>query len=361
MNKQWLLARTPPGGLPTDDDFKWVETPISEPGPKQMLTRTIYLSLDPYQWGRRMSGVEAVGDVCHGRTVSQVVKSNLPEYQDGDFVFNTNGWQEYGLTGDGMSVFNYMFPRKIDPAQAPISTAVGVMGMLGLTAYSGMVLQCAPQAGETVVVSAASGGVGQVAGQLAKIFGCRVVGIAGVQEKCDFVTDVLGFDACVSHRTEALAAALKAACPDGIDVYFENVGGRVFDAVLPLLNPQSRISLCGLISQYDNMTMDNAHEAWMERGQAIFERQNVQPHRLVVGTFVEDYQSQFLAEMADWVRDGKVKYKEDLWSGLEQAPAAFQAMMTGGNFGKTLVGVGEDPTLDAAMQERRAGANVLGT
>ena len=361
MNKQWLLARTPPGGLPTDDDFKWVETPIPEPGPNQMLTRTIYLSLDPYQWGRRLSGVEAVGDVCHGRTVSQVVKSNLPEYREGDFVFNTNGWQAYGLTGDGISVFNYMFPRKIDQAQAPISTAVGVMGMLGLTAYSGMVLQCAPQADETVVVSAASGGVGQVAGQIAKIFGCRVVGIAGVREKCDFVTDVLGFDACVSHKTEQLAADLKAACPDGIDVYFENVGGRVFDAVLPLLNQRSRISLCGLISQYDNMTMDHAHEAWMKQGKAIFERQHVQPHRLVVGTFVEHYQSQFLAEMAVWIREGKVKYKEDLWSGLEQAPAAFQAMMTGGNFGKTLVGVGEDPTLDAAMQERRAGTNVLGT
>jgi hypothetical protein len=171
----------------------------------------------------------------------------------------------------------------------------------------------------------------------------------------------LGFDACVSHKTEQLAADLKAACPDGIDVYFENVGGRVFDAVLPLLNQRSRISLCGLISQYDNMTMDNAHEAWMEQGKAIFEHQHVQPHRLVVGTFVEHYQSQFLAEMAVWVREGKVKYKEDLWPGLEQAPAAFQAMMTGGNFGKTLVGVGEDPTLDAAIQERRAGTNVLGT
>jgi NADPH-dependent curcumin reductase CurA len=234
------------------------------------------------------------------------------------------------------------------------------MGMLGLTAYSGMVLQCAPRAGETVVVSAASGGVGQVAGQIAKIFGCRVVGIAGVREKCEFVTDVLGFDACVSHKTEQLAADLKTACPDGIDVYFENVGGRVFDAVLPRLNQRSRISLCGLISQYDKMTMDNAHEAWMEQGKTIFERQNVQPHRLVVGTFVEQHQSQFLAEMAGWVREGKVKYKEDLWPGLEQAPAAFQAMMTGGNFGKTIVGVGDDPTLDAAMQERRAGTNVFG-
>jgi NADPH-dependent curcumin reductase len=153
MNQQWILARTPLGGLPTDDDFKLVQAPIPQPGPHQMLTRTIYLSLDPYQWGRKRSGVEAVGEVCHGRTVSQVVKSNLSEYKAGDFLFNTNGWQEYGLTGGGISVFEYMFPRQLDPAQAPISTAVGIMGMLGLTAYAGMVLQCKPQAGETAVAA----------------------------------------------------------------------------------------------------------------------------------------------------------------------------------------------------------------
>src|SRR6266478_10090288 len=225
MHKQWLLARRPPGGLPTDADFKLVEVPLPEPGAHQMLTRTIYLSLDPYQWGRRRSGVEAVEEVCHGRTVSQVVKSNLPEYQEGDFIFNTNGWQEYGLTGAGISVFEYMFPRKLDPAQAPISTAVGIMGMLGLTAYSGMVVQCQPQAGETVVVSAASGGVGQIAGQLAKLRGCRVVGIAGIQEKCRYVIDELDFDTCVSHLSPTFAGDLAAACPAGVDVYFENVGG----------------------------------------------------------------------------------------------------------------------------------------
>ena len=183
MNTQWLLARTPPGGLPVDDDFRLVETPVPSPGASQMLTRTIYLSLDPYQWGRRRGGLEAVGEVCHGRTVSQVVESNLPDYRAGDFVFNTNGWQAYGLTGEGISVFTYMFPRKIDPALAPISTAVGVLGMLGLTAYAGMVVQCAPKAGETVVVSAASGGVGQIAGQIARLLGCRVVGIAGAREQ----------------------------------------------------------------------------------------------------------------------------------------------------------------------------------
>ena len=360
MNTQWLLARTPPGGLPVDDDFRLVETPIPSPGANQMLTRTIYLSLDPYQWGRQRGGLEAVGEVCHGRTVSQVVESNLPDYRAGDFVFNTNGWQAYGLTGEGISVFTYMFPRKLDPVLAPISTAVGVLGMLGLTAYAGMHVQCAPRAGETVVVSAASGGVGQIAGQIAKLLGCRVVGIAGAPNKCAFVTDVLGFDACVSHKSRDLPEALAAACPDGIDAYFENVGGKVFEAVLPLLNPRARISLCGLVSQYGNLSAEDPHEAWRSRGQPTFERQNVAVHQLVVGSFVATHQEPFLAEMAGWVRDGLIKYKEDLWPGLEQAPAAFRAMLEGGNFGKTLVGVGEDPTLDERLKARRAGDDVLG-
>jgi NADPH-dependent curcumin reductase CurA len=283
----------------------------------------------------------------------------LPEYTAGDFIFNTNGWQEYGLTGEGISVFNYMFPRKLDPSIAPISTAVGVLGMLGLTAYSGLVVQCQPHAGETVVVSAASGGVGQVVGQIAKIAGCRVVGIAGVQAKCDFVTETLGFDACVSHLSEHLPAELNAACPDGVDIYFENVGGKVFDAVLPLLNHQSRISLCGLISQYSNDSIETMHDAWMAQGRATFTRQQVQAHRLTVGNFVKDYQDQFLAEMGAWVHDGLIKYKEDLWPGLEQAPKAFRAMMEGRNFGKTLVGVGDDPTLDASLTARRASTNIF--
>jgi len=359
MNQQWLLARTPPAGLPTNEDFTFIETPIPEPGPNQMLTRTIYLSLDPYQWGRRRSGLEAVGEVCHGRTVSQVVQSRLPGYAEGDFVFNTNGWQQYGLSGEGIPIFGYMFPRKLDPAQAPISTAVGIMGMLGLTAYSGMVLQCQPKAGETVVVSAASGGVGQIAGQLAKLYGCRVVGIAGAKEKCEFVTDVLSFDACVSHKSATLAEDLRAACPAGIEAYFENVGGQVFAAVLPLLNRRARISLCGLVSQYGSTSPGDPHEAWMAQGAPYFEAQQIQVHRLHVRDFVDQHQAHFFEQMAGWIRAGKVKYKEDLWPGLEQAPKAFRAMLEGGNFGKTLIGVGDDPTLDAALQARRAGTNVL--
>lgn len=343
-NGQWTLARKPPGGMPVADDFAWGETRIPSPGRNQMLTRTLYLSLDPYQWGRRRGGAEAVGEVCHGRTVSQVVESRLDGYRAGDYVFNTNGWQTHGLTGEDVPVFGYMFPRKLDPEIAPVSTAVGVLGMLGLTAYSGLVVQCAPRAGETVVVSAASGGVGQVVGQIAKILGCRVVGVAGTQEKCAFVVDELGFDACVSHRDEALSERLGAACPDGIDIYFENVGGKVFEAVLPLMNERARISLCGMISQYGNLDGGNPRDAWMATGTPYFERRSIVAHDLRVGSFVADYQDTFLREMSGWIRAGRVKYKEDVWRGLERAPEAFRAMLDGRNFGKTLVAVSEDPT-----------------
>jgi len=343
-NARWTLARTPPGGWPVADDFAWSEAPVPSPAAGQMLTRTIYLSLDPYQWGRRRGGVEAVGEVCHGRTVSQVVESRIDRYRDGDYVFNTNGWQRYGLTGDGVSVFGYMFPRKLDPHAAPISTAVGVLGMLGLTAYAGLVVQCAPRVGETVVVSAASGGVGQVVGQIAKIFGCRTVGIAGAPEKCEFATRELGLDACVSHRDADLTGALRRACPDGVDVYFENVGGTVFEAVLPHLNRRSRISVCGMISQYGNTDGRNPRDVWAAAGAATFAARDVAVHDLRVGNFVADYQDKFLGEMGGWLKAGRVKYKEDLWPGLERAPEAFRAMLDGRNFGKTLVVVGDDPT-----------------
>ena len=359
-NRMWTLARTPPGGWPVDDDFAWKEPDLPAPGPGQMLTRTLYLSLDPYQWGRLRSTLEPPGEACHGRTVSQVIASNTPGYGPGDFVFNTNGWQTHGLTGEGISVFGYMFPRKLDPDTVPISTAVGILGMLGLTAYSGLVVQCQPRPGETVVVSAASGGVGQAAGQMAGIHGCRVVGIAGREEKCAFVRDALGFDACVSHLSESFADDLAAACPDGVDIYFENVGGKVFEGVLPLLNRQSRITLCGMISQYGNSDRRDGAQAWRETGQPYFDRQGVTVHGLAVRNFVEDYQDRFLGEMSGWIRDGLVRYREDVWDGLEQAPAAFQAMLRGGNFGKTLVAVGDDPTLDARLRERRRAGDTLG-
>lgn len=343
-NHQWLLARTPPGGLPVADDFIWRESPVPDPGPGQLLARTLYLSLDPYQWGRRRRGEEKPGEVCHGRTVSQVLKSRLPDYAEGDFIFNTNGWRDHGLVGAGESVFTYMFPRKLDLAAAPISTAVGVLGMLGLTAYSGLVVQCQPRAGETVVVSAASGGVGQVVGQIAKILGCRVVGVAGKAEKCAFVTDALGFDACVSHLGSDLAGDLREACPEGIDIYFENVGGKTFEAVLGLLNKSARVTRCGLISQYGNTSGRDPGEVWLETGQPVFERQGCGVFPLAVRAFVDDHQDAFLARMTEWLKDGRVKYREDIRAGLETAPRVFREMLEGDNFGKTLIRVSPDPT-----------------
>lgn len=322
---------------------------MPEPDDGQAVARTIYLSMDPYQWVRRRSGLEAPGDVCHGRTVSQIVHSRSSLFSEGDYVFNTNGWVTHGLIGERVGNFGYMYPRKLDPHLAPLSTAIGVMGMLGLTAYSGLIVQCDPQPGETVVVSAASGGVGQVVGQLARIKGARVVGIAGAAEKCDFVVNELGFDACVSHQAEDLEAQLQSACPDGCDVYFENVGGKVFEAVLKTLNPDSRISLCGMISQYSDAyygkgdsAQDNPRRRWQALGQPTFERQRVTVHDLFVGNYVDDYQAQFLEEMAAYVTSGDMRYKEDRWHGLEQALEAFRAMLVGGNFGKTIVQVGDE-------------------
>ena len=343
-NAVWRLARKPPAGWPVAEDFCWQHEIMPEPGPDQMLTRTIYLSLDPYQWGRRRSGAEQPGDICHGRTVSQVVRSRLKGYVDGDVVFNTNGWQAYGLTGANVDVFGYMSPRKIDPQLAPISTAIGILGMLGLTAYAGLVVQCEPKPGDTIVVSAASGGVGQVVCQLGRIYGCRVVAIAGSNEKLEYLKTI-GVDAVVSHRSAGFSEELRYACPDGCDIYFENVGGAVFDAVLPLLNDQSRIALCGLISQYGNVDGQDPRSRWRAVGSAVFERNRVSVHDLFVGNFVADYQDRFLEEMGAYVRAGEVQYLEDKRHGLENTPEVFAQMLCGENFGKTLMVVSEDPTL----------------
>ena len=345
INHQWILARTPREGLPHSDDFDWVSGQIPQVGANQMLTRTIYLSLDPYQWGRRRSGIELPGDVCHGRTVSQVVQSNMDEFREGDFVFNTNGWQEYGLTGEGVSHFGYMFPRQLDPSKAPISTAIGAMGMLGLTAYSGMMIQCQPKMGETIIVSAASGGVGQVACQLAKIVGGRVVGIASSDQKLDYLRNEVGVDECVSHLSESFKDELRELCPDGCDVYFENVGGEVYEAVLPLLNAGSRICVCGLVSQYGKTDSLDPRQVWDALGKPFFIKKNVQVHDLFVGNFVEKYQDEFLSKMTEYISSGLITYKEDLWEGLHAAPEAFTAMLTGGNFGKTIVCVSKDYSL----------------
>ena len=340
MNRYWTLSDKPLPAWPESDTFELREAPVPTPAPGQALTRTIYVSLDPYQWGYKRRGVEPKGAPCHARTVAQVVESRIDGLAPGDFVFNTNGWAEYGLMGEGVRRPGYMIPRKLDPAQGRISHGVGVLGMLGLTAYAGMILQCDPKAGETAVVSAASGGVGQIAGQLARLRGARVVGIAGAEAKCGYVVEELGFDACVSHLSPTFADDLKAACPDGIDVYFENVGGAVFDAVLPLFRPGARMTICGLIAHYGDAPDANAGEAEARRATA----RGVAVQNLFVGDYVSSHHDAFLADMGPWVAAGQVKYREDIREGLETVPAAFAEMLKGGNFGKMLVRVGEDPT-----------------
>ena len=332
MNAKWTLARRPPEGLPTDGDFAWVESPIPTVGGDQMLTRTIYLSLDPYQWGRRRSGTEAVGDVCHGRTVSQVVESRLAGYEPGDFVFNTNGWQAYGLSGEGIDIFLYMFPRKLDPSSAPISTAVGVLGMLGLTAYSGLVVQCRPQAGETVVGSAASGGVGQVAGQIAKIKGCRVVGVTGGPEKVRQCLEEFGYDAAIDYKSVPdMDEALREACPDGIDAYFDCTSGAIHDAVMRQINLHARIAICGTA----------AYASWDPWNEGPRPERHLLVKRAIMQGFLtpdfEDKYDQALTDLMGWIRDGSLAYREELLEGIEAAPGSIQTLYSGANDGKLVI------------------------
>jgi NADPH-dependent curcumin reductase len=328
-NRQIVLARRPQG-VPRSDDFMLIESPLPRPGDGQILCRTVYLSLDPYMRGRMSEGrsyarsVE-IGQVMVGGTVSEVIESRHPSFKAGDVVLGHDGWQTYAVS-------NGAGTRTLDPAQAPISTALGVLGMPGLTAYVGLLDIGQPRGGETVVVAAASGAVGSVVGQIAKLKGCRAVGIAGSDDKCRFVVDTLGFDACVNHRAADLAGALRQACPSGIDVYFENVGGAVLDAVLRLVNSGARIPLCGLISQY------NATEA--ARGPDL---RPVLVNRVTIRGFIvsdhADRQADFLRDMTRWVHEGRVRYREDVVEGLEQAPRALIGLLEGRNFGKVIVRV----------------------
>jgi hypothetical protein len=330
-----VILKRRPVGPPTAGDFEVVEAPLPAPKDGEMLCRTIYLSLDPYMRGR-ISGVKSYargvdpGEVMVGGTVSEVVESRHRDFEAGDLVQGYDGWQTHAISG-GAGV------RKLDPGLAPISTALGVLGMPGMTAYVGLLDIGQPKAGETVVVSAASGAVGAVVGQLAKLLGCRAVGIAGSRDKCDYVVGELGFDACVNYKTDALGPALAAACPQGIDVYFENVGGAVTEAVIPLLNPFARVPLCGLISMY-NATSPPPGPSW---------RALLTNRVLVKGFIVSDHLDRlptFLADCTRWVREGRLKFREDIVEGLERAPAAFIGLLEGKNFGKMLVRVGGDPT-----------------
>ena len=333
-NRQVVLRRVV-AGRPALDDLELIERPVPEPQAGEVLVRTIYLSLDPYMRGR-MSAPEAVGTVMVGGVVGEVVVSNAAGFVPGQVVcqyVGGYGWQSYGAVAGAQL-------RVLDPDLVPITTALGVVGMPGVTAYFGLLDVGQPVAGETVVVSAASGAVGAVVGQLAKMKGCRAVGIAGTAEKCAYVVDELGFDACVNYKTDDLPAGLAAACPDGIDVYFDNVGGTVIDVVAAQLTVGARLSLCGAIAEYN----DVLGSAWSGPHLSRF----IQARRATMRGFNQgefaDRHEEALALLATWVRSGALKYKEQVVVGLENAPAAFLGMLEGTNFGKLLVQVSDDPT-----------------
>ena len=340
VNRRILMAARPEGA-PAESDFELVESAVPAPGDGQVLCRTIYLSLDPYMRGR-MSAAKSyakpveIGGVMEGGAVSTVVASNRPGFAPGDMVFGYSGWQDYAVS-DGAGL------RKLDPALAPVSTALGVLGMPGMTAYTGLTNIGQPKEGETLVVAAASGAVGSVVGQIGKIKGCRVVGVAGGPEKCRFVVEELGFDGCLDHRGEGFPAALEAACPDGIDIYYENVGGAVFQAVLPLFNFFARMPVCGLIAHYNATELPPGPDRTPLLMRAVLtKRLNIRG--FIVWDFA-DQEAEFVDKVSGWIRDGRLKYREDFVDGLENAPKAFQGLLQGKNFGKLVVKVSPDPTL----------------
>ena len=336
-NRQWTLTDAPIERMPTLANFALRESPVPVPGPGQALARTVYISLDPYQWGYKVKGLERPGDVLHARTVAQVETSNTPDWQPGDFVHCLNGWSEYGLIGAGVPEHAYMKTRRIDPSLGHPSLALGVLGMNGLTAYAGLLVQGQPEPGETVVVSAATGGVGQIVGQLAKIRGCRVVGIVSTEEKMRVAREDLGYDAAVSHLSPDLPGDLARACPDGVDVYFENVGGRLFDATAALFNQGARMTICGLIGERPDGSSAKGKAALLARSADLRAARNVTVNEHFVGDFVDSHFDRFLADVSRWYAEGRIHYREDIRDGIENAPAAYIDMMQGGNLGKTMI------------------------
>jgi hypothetical protein len=330
-----IVLASRPAGEPAPENFRIEEYRIPLPGPGEVLLHTQYLSLDPYMRGR-MSDAPSyaapvpVGGVMEGGTVSKVIASNNDRFAPGDIVLGHTGWQTHATSsGKGL--------RKIDPEAASISYALGVLGMPGMTAYFGLAEIGKPQAGETLVVAAASGAVGSVIGQIAKIRGARAVGIAGGPKKCSYVKEELGFDDCIDHRAPDFAERLKAACPKGIDVYFENVGGKVFEAVFPLLNNYARVPICGVISQY-NSDAGVRSENWVPALMRSVLSKRITLRGFLVGDFYTRH-AEFAAEMVPWVKQGRVKYREHVIDGLENAPRGLIGLLRGENFGKSLVRV----------------------
>ncbi len=330
MKNHRILLRRVPSGLPTPEDFDSDEVDVPAPADGQFLSRTIWLSLDPY-YRNIMKGSQfyaerlTPGDPMCGETVAQVVESRHPGFAGGDYVVVRNGWQDYGVS-DGVGV------RKLDPSAAPLSTALGVLGMPGLTGYAGLVYLGEPRPGQTVVVSAATGPVGSTAGQVARLVGARPVGIAGSPEKCRYAVEELGYSACANYRDGNLREQLEALCPDGIDVYFDNVGGDTLGAVLANLARDARVVLCGMIEAY---SMDQPPPGPF-LGPVVAARATLK------GLVVYDWlhkQAEQRRVVAAWIRDGVFRYREDVTEGLQDAPGAFCRLMQGRNFGKALVRV----------------------
>ena len=333
MRRSIILKRRP-SGSPRGDDFEMRDDSIPTPGAGEVVTRTIWLSIDPYMRGRlsdRKSYAPPVeiGEVMTGETVGEIVASAAPGFAAGDIVVGPRGWATHNVARAEQLA-------KLERHGPPLSTYLGVLGMPGTTAYSGMTDIGQPKAGETVVISAASGAVGSVAGQLAKRAGARVIGIAGGPDKCLFVQDELGFDGCVDHRSTDLEAELAGACPNGIDVYFENVGGRVQAAVFELLNLFSRVVMCGMVAQYNDKELAPGPNLMFAVGKRV----------RIQGLIVSDKPERFAEWRAlarPWVADRSLRYREDVIDGLENAPDALAGILGGQNFGKLLVRVGRDP------------------
>jgi len=335
INHQVVL-NSRPVGVPATCNFLLEERIIPEPSSGQMLLRTLYLSLDPYMRGRMSDAPSyaapvAVGEVLVGATVSRVEISRNPNYHAGDLVLGFSGWQGYALSdGTGLT--------KIDAQMEHPSLALGILGMPGFTAYMGLLDIGQPKVGETVVVAAASGAVGSVVGQIAKLKGCHVVGIAGSADKCRYVVEELGFDACVDHHSDNLPQQLAAACPKGIDVYFESVGGAVFDTVLPLLNARARVPLCGLIAHYNDTDLPQGPDRLGLLARTLLTKR-IKMQGFIIFDDYGDRFGEFYQQMSDWLKEGKIRFREDIVEGLENAPHAFIGLLEGKNFGKLIVRV----------------------
>ncbi len=334
---QAIVLKSYPVGAPGPEHFELRESAVSDPLPGQLRVRSIYLSVDPYMRGRLRPGPsyaepQKIGAVMVGEVAGQVEASDVPEFPVGSFVAAPVGWQTHGIV-DQRDV------RRLDPGEVPISTSLGVTGMPGLTAYFGTLDVLGPRPGDTLVVNAASGAVGSVVGQIGRIAGCRVIGIAGSDEKCDFLTRELGFDAAINHRlTGDMTAALRETCPDGIDCYFDNVGGPITDAAIENLAMWARIAVCGQIAQYNDTDI-----AMGPRNL----RQFLVKRATLRGLLVFDWQSRYpegRKRLIQWVREGAIRYREDIVDGLANAPATLAGLMEGRNFGKQLVRIGTDPT-----------------